>query len=136
LKPEAVEVVKKFGDLQVVGTVSQDLHNSCWPEPPPFVMALHFGTLIVQRRNEVTLIYLLHNTVRHIPLNASHPENLTPSCQGHSVGWYEGDTLVIDTVGIKVAYGQEGAASRVHGGGPRRFHDAMVGTRDLSACDR
>jgi hypothetical protein len=103
LKPEAVEVVKKFGDLQVVGTVSQDLHNSCWPEPPPFVMALHFGTLIVQRRNEVTLIYLLHNTVRHIPLNASHPENLTPSWQGHSVGWYEGDTLVIDTVGIKVA---------------------------------
>ena len=35
--------------------------------------------------------------------NASHPENLTPSRQGHSVGWYEGDTLVIDTVGIKVA---------------------------------
>ena len=26
-----------------------------------------------------------------------------PSWQGHSVGWYEGDTLVIDTVGIKAA---------------------------------
>jgi len=103
LKPEAAEAVKKFGDLLAVGTVSPDLHNSCWPEPPPFVMALHFGTLIVQRRDEVTLTYLLHNTVRHIPLNASHPENLTPSWQGHSVGWYEGDTLVIDTVGIKVA---------------------------------
>jgi hypothetical protein len=50
-----------------------------------------------------TLIYLLHNTVRHVPLNASHPENLTASWQGHSVGRYEGDTLVIDTVGIKVA---------------------------------
>ena len=103
LKPEAAEAVKKFGDLLVAGTVSPDLHNSCWPEPPPFVMALHFGTLIVQLRDEVTLTYLLHNTVRHVPLNASHPENLTPSWQGHSVGWYEGDTLVIDTVGIKVA---------------------------------
>jgi hypothetical protein len=103
LKPEAAGTVKKFGDLLVVGTVSADLHNSCWPEPPPFVMALQFGTLIVQRRDEVTLIYLLHNTVRHVPLNASHPENLTPSWQGHSVGWYEGDALVIDTVGIKVA---------------------------------
>jgi hypothetical protein len=103
LKPEAAEAVKKFGDLIVGGTVSPDLHNSCWPEPPPFVMALHFGTLIVQLRDEVTLTYLLHNTVRHVPLNASHPENLTPSWQGHSVGWYEGDTLVIDTVGIKVA---------------------------------
>ena len=103
LKPEAAEAVKKFGDLLVVGTVAPDLHNSCWPEPPPFAMALHFGTLIVQRRDEVTLIYLLHNTVRHVPLNATHPENLTPSWQGHSVGWYEGDTLVIDTVSIKVA---------------------------------
>ena len=103
LKPEAAEAVKKFGDLLVAGTVSPDLHNSCWPEPPPFVMAVHFGTLIVQARDEVTLTYLLHNTVRHVPLNASHPENLTPSWQGHSVGWFEGDTLVIDTVGIKVA---------------------------------
>jgi hypothetical protein len=63
----------------------------------------HFGTLIVQLRDEITLTYLLHNAVRHVPLNASHPENLMPRWQGHSVGWYEGDTLVIDTVGIKVA---------------------------------
>jgi hypothetical protein len=65
-------------------------------------MALHFGVQILQRRDEVTLLYLLYNTVRHVRLNASHPENLTPNWQGHSVGWYEGDALVIDTVGIKV----------------------------------
>ena len=29
----------------------------------------------------------------------SHPNNLMPSYYGHSVGWWEGDTLVIDTVG-------------------------------------
>ena len=103
LKPEAAAAVKKFGDLIAVGTVAPDLHNSCWPEPPPFVMALHFGTLIVQLKDEVTFVYLLHNTVRHVRLNATHPENLTPSWQGHSVGWYEGDMLVIDTVGIKDA---------------------------------
>jgi hypothetical protein len=103
LKPEAADAVKKFGDSLVAGQVSPDLHNSCWPEPPPFVLALQFGTLITQTRDEVTLTYLLHNTVRHVFLNASHPENLPPSWQGHSVGRYEGDTLVIDTVGIKVA---------------------------------
>jgi hypothetical protein len=48
------------------------------------------------------LLYLL-NTVRHVYLNVLHPENVTPTSQGNSVGWYEGDTLVIDTVGIKVA---------------------------------
>jgi hypothetical protein len=103
LKPEAALAVKKFADLAFSGTVTPDMHNSCWPEPPPYVMGLHFGMQILQRRDEVTLLYLLYNTVRHVRLNAPHPENVTPSWQGHSVGWYEGDTLVIDTVGIKVA---------------------------------
>jgi hypothetical protein len=103
LKPGAAEAVKKFGDLAVVGTVAADLHNSCWPEPPPYVMSLRFGVQVVQRRDEVTLLYLLYNTVRHVRLNEPHPANLTPSWQGHSVGWFEGDTLVIDTVGIKEA---------------------------------
>jgi hypothetical protein len=103
LKREAAEAVKRFGELLFNGTVPQDLHNSCWPEPPPYVMALHFGVQIWQQQDEVTLLYLLHNTLRHVRLNAPHPENLAPSWQGHSVGRYEGDTLVVDTVGIKVA---------------------------------
>jgi hypothetical protein len=103
LKPEAADAVKKFGELSSRGAVTPDAHNTCWPEPPPYVMGLHFGMQILQLRDEVTLVYLLHNTVRHVRLNAQHPDNLTPSWQGHSVGWYEGDTLVIDTVGIKVA---------------------------------
>jgi hypothetical protein len=103
LRPGAAEAVKKFAELAISGTVVQDLHNSCWPEPPPYVMGMHFGMLAVQTRDELTLTYLLHNTVRHIRLNASHPENLAPSWQGHSVGRFEGDTLVVDTVGIKVS---------------------------------
>jgi hypothetical protein len=103
LKHEAAEAVRKFAELATSGTVVQDLHNSCWPEPPPYVMAMHFGMLAVQTRDELTLTYLLHNTVRHIRLDVPHPENLTPSWQGHSVGRFEGDTLVVDTVGIKVS---------------------------------
>jgi hypothetical protein len=102
LKPHAAEAVRKFATLALSGTVSPELHNTCWPEPPPFVMSLHFGVLIVQAKDEVTLSYLLYNTVRHVRLNTQHPKNLAPSWQGHSVGWYEGDTLVVDTVGIKV----------------------------------
>jgi hypothetical protein len=30
----------------------------------------------------------------------SHPDNLSPSNYGHSIGWWEGDTLVMDSVGF------------------------------------
>jgi hypothetical protein len=103
LKPEAAEAVKKYGELSVIGTVAPDLHNTCRPEPPPYVMAVQFGMQILQQKNEVTLFYLLYNTVRHVRLNVPHPKNLMPSWQGNSVGHYEGDTLVIDTTGIKTA---------------------------------
>jgi len=103
LKPEAAQAVKEYRELSDKGTVVPDLHNTCWPEPPPFVMSLHFGVNIVQQKDEVTLFYLLYNTVRHVHLNESHPKNVTPSWQGHSIGRYEGDTLVVDTVGIRTA---------------------------------
>jgi hypothetical protein len=35
-------------------------------------------------------------------MNVPHPLHATPTWQGDSVGHYEGDTLVIDTVGVKV----------------------------------
>jgi hypothetical protein len=35
-------------------------------------------------------------------MNASHPAHMTPSWYGDSIGRYEGDTLVIDTVAVKI----------------------------------
>ena len=101
LKPAAAEAVKRYRELSDSGTVVPDLHNTCWPEPPPFAMAIQFGVNIVQQKNEIVLFYLLYNTVRHVRLNASHPKNVVPSWQGDSVGRFEGDTLVVDTVGIR-----------------------------------
>jgi hypothetical protein len=34
----------------------------------------------------------------------SHPKNLVPSYYGHSIGWWEGDTLVVDTVGYNEGF--------------------------------
>ena len=57
---------------------------------------------LVQTANQVVILYYRDHQVRHVRMNRSHPAQLTPSWQGDSVGHYEGDTLVIDTVGIKV----------------------------------
>ena len=43
--------------------------------------------------------------VRRVRLNRPHPAHVTPSWYGDSVGHYEGDTLVIDTVGVRTQTG-------------------------------
>jgi hypothetical protein len=37
--------------------------------------------------------------IQHIYLNVPHSANVKPSWYGESVGHYEGDTLVVDTIG-------------------------------------
>jgi hypothetical protein len=103
LKPNAKAAVRANSELSLQGTVLPDLHTLCRPEPPPFVLGLHYGVLILQQKDEVKLVYLLYNTVRRVRMNATHPKDLTPTWTGDSVGHYEGDSLVVDTVGIKVA---------------------------------
>jgi hypothetical protein len=33
-----------------------------------------------------------------------HPRDLTPSFYGHSIGWWDGDTLNVDTIGYNEAF--------------------------------
>jgi hypothetical protein len=53
---------------------------------------------IIQTPKEVVLF--LVGRVRHIWLNVPHSANPKPSWYGESVGHYEGDTLVVDTIGF------------------------------------
>jgi hypothetical protein len=63
---------------------------------------VQFGMEILQQKDKVTLLYLADHKVRQVRMNVPHPARVTPTWQGDSVGHYEGGTLVIDTVGIKV----------------------------------
>ncbi len=101
LQPWAAQVVKKFGEMSLAGITYGNPSNQCWPMPMLFIYKQ--GTVqIIQQPDRVLLIYTGPNTdVRHVRLNDRHPEPLTPSWYGDSVGHYDGDTLVIDTVGVK-----------------------------------
>jgi hypothetical protein len=55
---------------------------------------------ITQDKDEITIEYG-RGLVRTIHMGTtSHPTNITPSRAGHSIGRWEGDTLVVDTVGF------------------------------------
>jgi hypothetical protein len=100
LKPVAAEVVKKRGEIELGGGIAPTPANQCWPEPLPYVL-WNPGMQMVQQPHQITILYDYNYDVRHVRMNEPHPARVTPSWYGDSVGHYEGDALVIDTVGIK-----------------------------------
>src|SRR5688572_4686030 len=67
-----------------------------------------YGTEFVELP-ELQRIYIFDvggpHTFRTIYMDGrSHPKNLTPTYYGHSIGWWEGDTLVVDTIGFNESF--------------------------------
>jgi hypothetical protein len=100
LQPWAAAVVKKFGEMSIAGITFPNPSNQCWPHPPPFIFK-QFTMQLVQQPDRVTMLYSGDHEVRRVRLNQQHQSPLKPSWYGDSIGHYEGDTLVIDTVGIR-----------------------------------
>ena len=75
----------------------------CYVEPIPFIAVLDELRTIEIGENQV--IMRLDNSgdhvVRTIHMVAAHPANVQPSPQGHSIGRWEGATLVIDTIAFE-----------------------------------
>jgi len=75
----------------------------CYVEPTPFLAILDELRTIEVGKDEVVLRF--DNTGDHVErivhMNAEHPASVQPTRQGHSVGRWEGDTLVIDTVAFE-----------------------------------
>jgi hypothetical protein len=100
LQPWAAEAVKKKGELSLAGVTYPSPANQCWPEPVPFLFK-HMAMQILQLPDKIVMLFNEDHEVRWVRLNQPHPAQVTPSWHGDAVGHYEGDTLVIDTVGIK-----------------------------------
>jgi hypothetical protein len=100
LKPQAAEVVKKHSEISIGGMPYPTPSNQCWPGGVPFVL-WNIGMQMLQETDKITILYSNDHEVRHVRMNQSHPARVTPSWYGDSVGHYEGDTLVVDTVGVK-----------------------------------
>jgi hypothetical protein len=101
LKQWAKDVMKKDNDEVLGGKFAFTARSSCIAAGVPGHLVLLGGALfIVQTPSEVTMIFDSNAETRHIRLNASHSANPKPSWYGDSVGHYEGDTLVIDTIGL------------------------------------
>jgi hypothetical protein len=90
-----------IGPRGVTLAETNDPVYKCFPSGTPYVYFNPFPVQIVQTPKEVIILYEYDHTVRHIYIDGrKHPDDVTPTYMGHSIGHWDGDTLVVDTVGF------------------------------------
>jgi hypothetical protein len=104
LKPWAAAAMQASNDevLQGVRDIPFAAQARCYPGGVPGQLLFPFEPLyFIQLPKEIWMIWQRDHMVRHVALTDQHSEYVKPSWFGESIGHYEnGDTLVIDTVGL------------------------------------
>ena len=101
LKPWVVERMKKDNAEVLAGKIAFTARSHCMPAGVPGFMAYPLAAFFfVQTDKQVLMIFSGDQQVRHVYLDVPHSENVKPSWYGESIGHYEGDTLVVDTIGL------------------------------------
>jgi hypothetical protein len=101
LKPWAREVMKRENEKVLAGKIGYTARSSCRPAGVPgFMMFIVEPIFFVQSPKKVLMIHSGNEEVRHVYLDVPHSAKPKPSWYGESVGHYEDDTLVIDTIGM------------------------------------
>jgi hypothetical protein len=81
--------------------LSDDPLLDCLPPGVPRILLIPFPMQILQIPGEVIMLFEYDHYVRHIYTNRrEHPRDINSTWMGDSIGKWEGDTLVVDTVGL------------------------------------
>jgi len=102
LKPWVIERLKQVNDGVLAGHVPFAAKERCWPAGVPAFHVFRRVELVyfIQTPKEVLIIHEADSQVRHVHLNVPHSAHPASSWYGESVGHYEGDELVVDTIGL------------------------------------
>ena len=107
LKPEYLaawqEARVRDAELTRQGLPPVNSGSECLPQGMPGMMMGMFPMEVLETPSQVTFIQEAFNQVRRVYLDEEllAPEDAEPRFSGHSAGHWEGDTLVVDTVGVK-----------------------------------
>lgn len=111
LSPEVIAANREAAARQARGEVVSLSSKWCLTNQYPFFMQHSAVWDIVQTDHEIVQVPEVHTFPRHIYLDGRpHPDlaHLQPSVNGHAIGRWEGDTLVVDTIGFVGGAGTPG----------------------------
>ena len=82
--------------------IGSDPTAGCLPPGFPRIMGTPYPVEFIVQSKQVIILFEASSQIRHIYTDGRpHPADLDPSFNGHSIGHWEGDTLVVDTVGLR-----------------------------------
>ena len=102
LKPWALERMRKSNAATLAGKIPFSPRETCRPAGVPGfdVFSRLRPVYFLQTPKEITIINEGDQQSRRVYLGVPHSENPKPSWYGESVGHYEGDALIVDTIGL------------------------------------
>ena len=87
------------------GSIEDEARTICTPDGVPRILGNPYPFKIVHTPDQTTILYELNDVFRIVLMNSpqlSEEELLIlPYYSGHSIGHWEGDTLVVETAGYK-----------------------------------
>ena len=90
-----------LGALGVTLTETNDPVYKCFPPGVPNIYLQTFPLEIIQIPGRVIMLFEYDHFVRQIYTDGrDHPKDLSPTWMGDSIGRWEGDTLIVDTIGF------------------------------------
>ena len=93
-------IVDRNAAAMAGGKIMQTAWISCRPGAVSTMTMPREKIVILQAADEVTLLFEMPRMVRRIRMNGAHPASVEPGYVGDSIGRWEGDTLVVDTIGF------------------------------------
>ncbi|HTR48063.1 MAG TPA: hypothetical protein VMM16_11825 [Verrucomicrobiae bacterium] len=101
LTPQAVAQLKLMEAADARNEEPATAAANCLPPGMPTIMFMPYDLEFLFTPGKVTIIQEAYMQVRHVYMDGrSHPAKVDPTFNGHSIGHWEGSTLVIDTVGL------------------------------------
>ena len=99
LTPWGSAILKKEAEDAIKGKDPFWPATFCYPFGPTALLQPE-PVAFLQQPGKITIFYQRDHQVRHVYLNVPHSKSPKLSWYGESVGHYEGDTLVVDTIGF------------------------------------
>ena len=94
-------------DVRHARFLADEPYTRCKPSPAARAVGTAYGVEFLNLPGSGRIVLFQTggaHTFRVIHMDGrSHPNDVAPSYFGHSIGWWDGDTLVVDTVGFNEA---------------------------------